>query len=283
MKKLIALDIGGTNLRGAVINSNFEIENVIIHDNDCCGNKALFYERILDLVSELFISSKDICCFSAGVPGRVRKSGIVDELSNVHIKDVDLVTLLNNKFHLPVYIKNDAEMAVLSEAFLGAGKNYDGVYFITISTGIGGAFSYKKEIKNYGKEIGHSPIKFEGEFRDFEKLCSGNGIVNLANIHGLNIKKGKDFFDLVRNKDSKALKVKEVWLRLLSEQFQFINHIFAPDIFTFTGGVMKSKDLFFDELKKINKNLNIVECQSGQNAGLIGATCFGFQQIEKEK
>lgn len=284
MKKVIALDIGGTNLRGAIINDKYEIEKVIIRDNDCFGNKERFYSKILAIIDELYsLSPENICCFSAGLPGRVRKSGKVDDLSNVKIKDIDLVTILQEKYNLPVFIKNDAEMALLSEAFLGAGKKYDGVYFVTISTGIGGAFCYKKQLKNYGKESGHTPIFYQGEFKDFERLCSGTGIVNLAKINGLEVKCAKEFFDLLKENNQKAMKIKEEWLNLLSEQFQFINRVFMPDVFTLTGGVMKSKDLFFEELIEKNKNLNIVECQSGQYAGLIGAACLGFNNINEKE
>ena len=47
---------------------------------------------------------------------------------------------LADRFNLPTFIDNDANVAGLAEALLGAGKDYPTCYYVTISTGIGGAF-----------------------------------------------------------------------------------------------------------------------------------------------
>ncbi|MGM9873498.1 MAG: ROK family protein [Bacilli bacterium] len=282
MKKVISLDIGGTNLRAAIINNQYEIEKVIIKDNKTYGDRDAFYRNIISLINELDFEVNEIENICVGLPGKVRSNGKVDELINVGIKDVDIPTLIGSRFDLPVYIKNDAEMALLAESFLGVGKDYNSVYFLTVSTGVGGGFTYKKEAKEIGLEIGHTPFLYKNEYYDFETIASGKGIVNLCKINGLVVDSAIEFFKLVKDEDEKALTILEDWLNLFTDLLQFINKIYQPEVIAFTGGVMKSKDLFFDKLKQKNENLNLTECLYKQNAGLIGGACLGFSKARKD-
>ncbi|MCD8194973.1 MAG: ROK family protein [Coprobacillus sp.] len=278
MEKVISLDIGGTNLRAALINSNYQIEKVIKKDNNTFGDLDKFYEEIINLIRDLNVNLDEVSNISIGVPGRVRHNGMIDALPNIGIENIDLKTKLKTTFNKDVYIKNDAEMGLLAEAVLGAGKDYDGVYFITISTGVGGAFAYKGELKNYGKEIGHIPVLYKNEYYDFESICSGGGIVRLSKMNGLRVKNSKEFFDLVRKENKKALSIFNTWIELFSSFLRYIKDIYNPDIFTFTGGVFKNKDLIFPKLKENNPSLNMVECYFEENAGLIGGAVYGFQR-----
>ncbi len=278
MEKVISLDIGGTNLRAALINANYQIEKVIKKDNNTFGDLDKFYEEIINLIKDLDVNLDEVANISIGVPGRVRHNGMIDALPNIGIEDIDLKSKLHEAFGLDVYIKNDAEMGLLAEAVLGAGKEYDGVYFITISTGVGGAFAYQGELKNYGKEIGHMPILYKDEYYDFESICSGGGIVRLSKMNGLEVANSKEFFELVRKDDKKALEVFDTWCSLFSSFLRYIKSVYNPDIFTFTGGVFKNKDLIFKKLKEMNPALNMVECYFEENAGLIGGAVYGFQR-----
>lgn len=160
MKKVISLDIGGTNLRCALINENFEIEKVIIHPTKKETTET-FLTQVEDIINEVGITS-DVIAISMGVPGRVRWDGYIFELPNVGIKNIPLSEYLNTKFHLTTYIKNDAEMAGLAEGVIGAGKDYNSTFFVTISTGFGGALIRNKKLLVPSDEIGHTLIKFGG-------------------------------------------------------------------------------------------------------------------------
>ena len=58
---------------------------------------------------------------------------------------------------------------------------------------------------------------------------------------------------------------------------------FTPEIFTLTGGVMKSSDLFFDDLKKRLPGMRLEICGTGQNAGLLGSAVYGFQKVKENQ
>ncbi len=280
MKNVISLDIGGTNLRAALVSPSYELVKVNRMGNDCFNDKEKFYSRVISLIDSLEADFTTIENISIGVPGRVRRNGMIDALPNVGITDVDLKGELEKRYKLPVYIANDAEMGVLAEAVVGNGKDYDGVYFVTISTGVGGAFSYQKKVKNYGREIGHMPITLNGESYPLESICSGRGLVRLSHIFGLSIERASELFTLIKGKNKHALEVYNIWLTLFSEFLSYTKKVYNPDIYCFTGGVFKNKELILPKLKEMNPSLNMVECYFSEDAGLVGSAAYGFSKAE---
>ena len=279
MKKVLAFDIGGTNTRLALVNENFEIEKELKYPT-VRGSIEDFLANIKKIIKDLDIDLKEVSAIGAGVPGVVnRETGFIYTLPNVHIENVALGEFLMKEFNLPLYIRNDAEVACLAEAVLGKGKNFDRVFFITISTGLGGALCVNKLNQDYVTEIGHTHFNYHGEYYEYEYLASGDGLVNLCKLHGLEIKSAKELFDLIRAKDEKALYIYKEWLTILTDFITMVQNSYEPDIITVTGGVMKEKAIFFEDLCELNPYSNLTECHFSEGAGLMGAAVLAFQHI----
>ena len=277
MRKVIALDIGGTNTRCALINEKYEVENVLIKPT-VVGNLDLFLASVASVIEEAIKDFDGVVAISAGVPGRVRHDGYIYALPNVHISAIPLSEYLSNRFHLPCYVRNDAEVAALAEANVGPYKEFKSLYFVTISTGVGGALCISGKLTNSSYEIGHTMTAYHNEIHEFEHMASGTGLRRLCDMNGLNIEDARAFFELVKNKHPLALRVYKDWIKMLSEWIEMVQDNFTPDVFTITGGVMKSKDIFFEDLRRACPFSRIEECACGQQAGLIGAAVFGFQK-----
>lgn len=278
MNKVIALDIGGTNTRVALINEKYEIEKILIKPT-VVGNLDLFLASVRNAIKEAIDDFSGVKAIAVGVPGRVRHDGYIYALPNVHITAIPLSEYLNDEFGLPVYVRNDAEVAALAEANVGPYKECKSLYFVTISTGVGGALCIDGKLVNSSYEVGHTMTAYHNEIHEFEHMVSGTGIRRLCDMNGLNVEDARAFFELVKNKHPLALRVYKDWIKMLAEWFEMNQDNFSPDVFTLTGGVMKSKDLFFEDLRRACPNSRIEECACGQQAGLIGAAVFGFQQI----
>ena len=275
MRYVIALDIGGTNLRAAIVNSDYEIIRVIVRST-ARGSLISFYDDVLTIIGDLDFKELNPIAIAIGVPGRVRANGFIDELPNIAIENIDLITVIKNRFHLPVFIRNDAEMASIAEGIVGSGMGLKSSYFITISTGIGGALFENGMIKNPSKEIGHMLVKYQDNYYELEKIASGVGVLKLLELNDLPLPSAKEFFDRVRENDLLYLNVYQDWLRLIANFIKFIDKAFAPDVVVLTGGVMKSSDVFFDSLKKLVTPINLVPTHFSQDSGLIGAAAYGF-------
>lgn len=277
MKKVLALDIGGTNTRLALINEKYEIEKCLIKPTPY-GDKEKFVENIISLIDEF--PMEDVVAFGAGVPGvvDVEKSHIII-LPNVGIADIELGKILKEKYNLPLFIRNDAQVACLAEASLGKGVGFNRVFFVTISTGLGGSLCVDKQIQDYLTEVGHTLFPYRNGYQEFE-VAAGANIAKLAEINGFTIKCAKEMFAGVENKDENCMKLFEEWFDIIKRYFRLMQDSYLPDIFVVTGGFMKSKHLFFDRLKKELPDLNICECHFSEQAGLIGSAVYAFQNIK---
>ena len=274
MRKALCLDIGGTNLRCALINENYEIEKVIIKSTSN-STVDVFLNQVEEIINEVGVSD-DVVAISMGVPGRVRWDGFIFELPNIGIKSIPLADYINEKFHKTAYVKNDAEMAVLAEGCLGEGKDYGASFFITISTGVGGALVRNGKIVVPSDEIGHTLIKYKDSYYEFERLNSGRYLVDLCAMNELYVLDAREFFQLKAQGNEKALEVYNIWLNNLTDLFQFVRKYFDAKIIILSGGVLKSKDYFLDDLIAKNPNIKIALAKFDQTAGLIGAAYYSF-------
>lgn len=276
MKKVLAFDIGGTNTRLALINEKFEVEKRLDYLT-VTGTVKGFMENCIKLIEEFPL--KDVVAIGAGVPGVVDvKAAKIIDLPNVGIKDIEFGKILNEKFGVPVFLRNDAQVACLGEAYLGAGKDFDNVFFITISTGLGGALCLDKKIQDYPFEVGHTLFNYKNELQEYEGLASGSHIYCLAEINNISsIKTAREMFDGVRKNDADALKLFDEWFMIIDKFVKLMVNSYSPDIICMTGGLMKSKDLFFEKLQKQNENVNIVECHFSEGAGIMGAGVYALQ------
>lgn len=279
MKKVLAFDCGGTNTRLALVNENYEFEKVLVTPTIIDDEKA-WVKNIVSMVEKFPL--ENVVAISLGVPGVCdRENGIILEMSNIHIFNIKIRQILKEKFNLPVFIRNDAEVACLGEAHLGAGKDFSRVFFITISTGLGGALCVDGFNQDYITEIGHTAYLYKGHVSEYEKLVSGLNINNLAKINGFpKILDAKQMFQGVRDKNPDCLAVFKEWLFVLGEFIDLVNNSYKPDVICVTGGLTKSKDLFLKKLASTHKESIITECKFSEEAGLIGAAVFGFQSAK---
>lgn len=277
MKKILALDIGGTNTRGALINENYQIERCIIKHTPF-KNKRKFIENIFSIIDNF--SFDNVAAIGAGVPGVVDvEKKFIKVLPNVGIGNINLGENIKDTFNLDLFIRNDAQTACLAEATLGKGKGFDRVFFVTISTGLGGSLCVNGVIQEYLTEVGHTLFPYKDSYQEFE-IAAGANIAKLAKLNGFAITSAQEMFEKVRNNSQDGLKLFEEWFSIIKRYFILMNNSYQPDIFVVTGGFMKSKDLFFDRLKKEIPEADIEECFFDDRAGLIGSAVYAFQNIK---
>ncbi|MDO5330245.1 MAG: ROK family protein [Bacillota bacterium] len=278
MKKVISLDIGGTNTRVALINEKYKIEKVVINPT-LLGNKDAFLSSVGATIDQCVGKDfKDVVAIAGGLPGRINMSGHIDALPNIGIEDVDLAEYLHKRFGLKTYIANDASVAALSEANVGPHKKYKSLYFITVSTGVGGALCIDGKLRRHSDEIGHTLFcSGHGNYHEFEHMVSGTYLPRLGKEDGIEVASAFDFFVGVKNKIDSLMPTYWNWLDLFARFIKSIQDAFQPEVFVLTGGVMKSADVFWDDLRQRCPESNLQKCHFSQEAGLIGAAVYGFQ------
>jgi polyphosphate glucokinase len=243
-KKAIGIDIGGTGIKGAVVNlkNGSLIGERVRHETPEGGKPKDIAKVVAELISQLPDAKPDMLvgiCFPAIV-----RNGITLSAANVS-KDwigLDADALFTAELGRPVHVINDADAAGVAEVKFGAGKDVDGlVIMTTLGTGIGTAlFMNGKLVPN--AELGH--LEIEGV--DYE---------------------GKASFAA---KERENLDWAE-WAERLQTYYATLERLFTPDLFIVGGGVSKQHEEF---LPKLKLKAPIIPALKRNNAGILGAAAL---------
>jgi glucokinase len=179
----LAIDIGGTKFSMAA----FDGDRMIRRESDSTdreGGRDWMLSRIVGIAREWRRELKLDCC-SVGFGGpvdfigqRVYRSTHVGGWSDFPLRDE-----LERTLGLPSILDNDANVGALGEARYGAGRGYASIFYMTLSTGIGGGIYIDGRIwrgaDSYAGELGHLTIRPDGPeclcgaHGCFERMCSG--------------------------------------------------------------------------------------------------------------
>ncbi len=95
-----------------------------------------------------------------GLPGLVNvQQGNLIMAPNLHWENVPLRLMWNQRFHLPIYIENEANLAALGEYYFGVARNVDNFIYLSAGIGLGGGIVMGGKLfrggHGYAGEIGH--------------------------------------------------------------------------------------------------------------------------------
>lgn len=287
MKK-IGIDIGGTQLRCAI----FDEDNNILIKHKIPNDRNLSAKENLDKLIA-FIQSQPYQYEGIGIgcpgPINIRLGKILNPPNLKGWDNFEIVSYVEGKTNLKTFLNNDANVAGLAEAILGGGKSYDSVFYITISTGIGGGYIHKGKIVNgansAGAEIYNLIVNEDTHARAgvnqgaINEQCSGTGLSIIAQeIFGREVSP-KELFELYHAKDERATKVIKHAVKAMAKAVANISCIVDPHVFVFGGSIAIYNPDFvqeiFEEAKKYVINpqfLYFIPAQFGDDAGLIGAS-----------
>lgn len=267
MKQYIGIDLGGTHMRVAIVSEDGNIlkEAKITSEADMGPDHVM--QRMISLIHDVK-QGFDVSGIGIGFPGPI------DAQTNEIIMSTNLrgfghypaVKMLEEEFNLPVYIDNDANVAGLAEAMVGAGKGMHTVYYVTLSTGIGGGLivggntvsgkhGHAGEIANIIIDRNRKKINHLNTGA-VENEASGTAIVRKGKeAFGDQIEHAGHVFQLAEEGNEKALQIVDEMCYDLAMMFSAIAHVVDPEAFIVGGGMMKSKNAFFDKTIAYYKDL----------------------------
>jgi len=169
---IIAIDLGGTNLKCALLDSALKIKAKSCFSTKSFNNKQKLIGGIIDSINsfilKLNLTKNSILGVGIGLPGPVDTAkGVVHFLPNIPgWKEVGLKNILEKIIKLPVFIDNDAKLMALAEHKSGSAKGYSNVLCLTLGTGVGGGLiignSLYRGRDNAAGEVGHIPLNERG-------------------------------------------------------------------------------------------------------------------------
>ena len=166
-RHLIGVDLASDEFRGAVVNLRGEIiRTVAFPISSRSGEEALaLVYKLLDTL--LASSDGPMLGIGIGTPGLVDTSeGIVHRAVNLDWQDLRLGDLLKSRYHLPVYIVNDSQAAVLAEYIFGGWDTGQNLVVIKAGQGIGAGIVLNGQLfqgdTSSAGEIGHMVVVENG-------------------------------------------------------------------------------------------------------------------------
>ncbi|MCI5652378.1 MAG: ROK family glucokinase [Ruminococcus bromii] len=198
MKYVIGADIGGTTVKlglfqaDGVLLEKWEIPTVIA---DAGGAVLRDVAAAVDgCLNRHDIARADLLGIGAGIPGPVLADGTVNRCVNLGWGVFNVSRALSEITGLPVESANDANVAALGEYWMGGGKGYRDMIFVTLGTGVGGAVIADGKLipgaHGAGGELGHMVINKDepeqcacGRYGCVQQYVSATGIVRLAKLY----------------------------------------------------------------------------------------------------
>lgn len=279
---ILGIDLGGTHLRAAIVNTS----DGIIHNIKKIPTLAhLGHQEVLNrivgiinqVLSETETNISNIQAIGIGVPGTVDlKSGTIQFLPNLpgQWKGVNITQFLGENFGLPVFVINDVRAMTLGEWKFGAGARENNIACFAIGTGIGGGIVVNNflhlGIGGTAGEFGHIVVERGGipcgcgGNGCLEMYASGPAIVSMAKkfvMHGHTTLISEMAMNSIENITAETVisAAKEADPRaiyILKEAGYYlgvaVNNIlvtFSPRKIVFGGGVSEAGDLIFSHTR----------------------------------
>jgi glucokinase len=172
---ILSIDVGGTKTLIALFSESGEV----LKKEKIPTNHSIdqFFEELFALIEKEFLDA--ISAIGIGVPGVIDYDrGIALKFGNLPWTNVNFKARLEERFHVPVTVDNDANVAGYSEANILRPTPPLALY-ITISTGIGVGIIHNGKLEpTLGKsEAGHIVLLQDGKYRTWENIVSGQSIL----------------------------------------------------------------------------------------------------------
>ena len=295
-KFIMAIDLGGTNLKCALLDNDLKIKAKSSFSTKSFDDKHKLIQGIIDSLDSLILNQRlkrsAILGVGIGVPGPVDTlKGIVHFLPNIPgWKEVGLKKILEQKIKLPVFIDNDAKLMTLAEHKLGAAQHYKNVLCLTLGTGVGGGLIINNLLyrgsDNSAGEVGHFPLNENGPLCG----CGARGCLETYVGNSKIIKDARKLFgpkitlervsELARENNLKAI---DFWSQVggkLGLALSGIVNLLNLDLIVIGGGVSYAGGVLFENIRRKiilramrlpAKRVRVVKAKLGMDAGIIGA------------
>ncbi len=298
MSKVIGVDLGGTNLRAAVINTDTgAFEHLTSVPTLAREGHAAVMDHMARLIEQVIADSglrkSDIGGVGIGVPGVLDlEHGLTVFLPNLPgtWPNVPLRDTIADRVQLPAFLINDARAMTLGEYSFGAGRGVDTIACLGIGTGIGGGLVINGRLHlNLGgtsAELGHTVIDMNGPLCGcgtrgcLEAYASGPAITALglkAVVQGATTRIGEMVdYDLNRITPQvifEAARAGDAIAKDIYEQAGFYigvavsNIIIAvgPQRVVIGGGVSQAGDLLLDPIRRtVAERVNVTSIEKVQ-------------------
>jgi len=314
---IIAVDLGGTQIRAARLTEAHELEARVALDTCAQDGFGPVFSRLVSAVRQVWPTAEEgtVSAVGVGVPGPINfKQGLLRFAPNLPgWENLPLRQMLRDELGVPVYVGNDADVAALAEHRFGAGRDVSDMVYLTISTGIGGGMIVNNRLftggNGLGGEVGHMAIDPRGprcscgNIGCVEVMASGTAIARHARERlsagepsvlsdwagdDLSSITAKEVGRAAQQGDSLATSIYEEAGTYIGSALISLMYLLNPSLFVLGGSVTLAGDLLFGPIRRTieqrapqayREQTRVVRAALGGDVGLWGALALCLMEM----
>jgi len=303
----LGVDVGGTNLRCALINPEGVVLGRESLATDIASGRDSFLERLLGLLTRLKTDAeaqgRRVVAAGLGVPGLFSNDGILRSSVNlVPLEGLNLAQFVSAGLGLPAVALNDANASAVGERCFGAGRPFASSLMVTLGTGVGAGLILDSKlwtgIDGVAGEFGHLTVEPNGRRCGcgnrgcLEQYSSASAIASLATSLGVAAGHGRldaaQVAALAREGDPKACAIFEQAGAYLGIAVAGVVNLLNLEAIILGGGVAESFDLLAPVLRREirerafalpGERVQLLKGELGDDAGVLGAAASAFSLL----
>ncbi|MFH0894620.1 MAG: ROK family protein [Bacteroidota bacterium] len=316
-KVAVGIDIGGTNTVFGLVGRDGEISRECCIKTTSFESPMLLAKSIYDTITKDFQKKEsDLAGIGIGAPNGNFFKGTIEHAPNLAWKGiVELKSIFEECFHLPVYVNNDANLAALGEMVFGGAKGMQNFVSVTLGTGLGSGIVLNGELlyghTGFAGELGHTVAVPQGrqcgcgKHGCLEQYASVTGVqisvhelISSGHSNGLykgvpeNEISGLFITEAARKGDPVALSAFDTAGKMLGMRLADLVALINPEAIFLFGGLANAKELILEPTKKYlyefsspifqnSATLKISELLQ-KNAAVLGAGAMVWHYEQKK-
>lgn len=297
----IGVDIGGTKIAVALVDGSGRIRSRTVLPTEAELGFGRAVRRLGDAIEAVAAAAncptQQVAGIGVGCAGPVdpRRGLINNPFTLTGWDRCDIVSPLRDRFRVPVFLENDADVAAVGECLAGAGRGSDPVVMLTFGTGIGGAAiiggSIHRGANGEHPELGHIPVYLDGAVcycgtrGCLESVASGTAIGEAGKAAGWH--DAREVFHAAEQGVAAAQMIVGRAVEAAGAAAWTICHTLLPQCLILGGGMMDEHfELFaaamnrrLDPATQFTRSaVRIARAQLGNDAGVVGAAAWGARR-----
>ncbi|MFP5106648.1 transcriptional repressor XylR [Neobacillus sp. C211] len=297
----IGIDIGVDSINGIltdlkgniVLNQYHHLEKPSLDTN-----KDVLFSMIKDLTNQIPDSPYGLIGIGLCIPGLVNTEQKVIFTPNIDWNyELDLKSLIEQEFQVPVFIENEANAGAYGEKVFGAAKNYENIIYVSVGTGIGIGIVINNDlyrgVNGFAGEMGHLTIDFNG----LKCSCGNRGCWELyasekALLHTFQnndtITSYQELINLANQNDPDILMALQNFGFYLGIGLTSILNTFNPQAVIIRNDIVEALPVVLNSIRnsilsrsndKLNNSHELLLSSLGKNAPALGTSSIAIEHF----
>jgi glucokinase len=297
---VVAVDVGGTEIKSALVDSNFNVIATTTAPTPKADTTGVETVKAISAIVAQFSTQHPVDAVGLAVPGALDEPAGTSRWSgNLQWKNLPIRNLLEDAIKIPVAFGHDVRTAAVAEMRSGAAQGARNAIFIPVGTGIAAALIIDGEIRSaegFAGEIGH--INVNGKY---PCVCGKSGCLEpaastLAISKAYEAQSGKSgtttegIYKLVVAGDTVATHVWNDATAAMARACETLITILSPEVIVFGGGLSNAGETFLKPIRDyLESSLTFQRmprleiAHYGAKAGTIGCAMLAFDRVKAGK